>query len=215
MHHSQQHLALFPLDSRLSSPDHTPIASSTQGLPKVTPYTASLTPGSEKKMLYQGRTAMCVGALPSNTAGQDLGSWVKVLHKQSRVSGDAESLGTGTMEMQLIKCKTCSPGWTEKIPSLSPSPAHKSKALPRRHDVHPGCLPQHYSSTLERNKPKSAPPASSQHMTEVTPPLDEVLRKAEGSTGTRSPGRLVRTGEPHATQERARSGRSCLSTGPL
>lgn len=142
-----------------SFPDHTSIASGTQGLLKVTLYTAFLTPGSEKKTLYNGKTAMCGGALPVSTAGWGQGSQLKVLHEQTRVSGDAESPGTGTVEMRLFGYKDCkrSPGWTQKIPGWeltappSPDPTRRSKALPRRHDVHPGCRPQQYS-ILERNQ---------------------------------------------------------------
>lgn len=132
---------------------------------------------------------MCGGALPVSAAGRGQGSRPKVLHKQTRASGDAESPGTGTVEMQLIGCENCkrSPRWTVKIPAwelmapLSPDPTRRSKALPRRRDVHLGSRPQHYSSILERNKSKSAPPPISQHKAETTPPwmpLDELLRKA-------------------------------------
>lgn len=85
----------------------------------MTLYRALLTPGSEKKMLYDRKTAMCREALSVSTAGQGQGSRMKALHKQTRVSGDAEAPGTSTVEMQLIGCESCkrNPGWTQKIPA--------------------------------------------------------------------------------------------------
>lgn len=46
---------------------------------------------------------MCGGALPVSTAGRGQGSRLKALHKQTRVSRDAESPGTGTAEMWLME----------------------------------------------------------------------------------------------------------------
>ena len=158
MHHSELCLAHFLLLTLKSSfPEHIPIAPGTQGLLKVTLYTAFLTPGSEKKMLYNGRTAMCGEGLPVSTAGQ--GSQLKVVHKQTRAAGDAESPGTGAVEMWLTGHKCCkhSTGRTQKIPVWelmappSPDPTWSNKALRRGHDVHPGCRLQHDSSVLERN----------------------------------------------------------------
>lgn len=71
MHHSHPCLALSPLWI-LKTPfsEQSPIAPGTQGLFKVTLYTAFPTPRSEKKTFYNGRTATCGGNLPWPGAGE-------------------------------------------------------------------------------------------------------------------------------------------------
>lgn len=139
-------------------------------------------------MIDSERTAMDGGALPVSTAevqaecfaqaNQSIRKWQK---PRNRCSGDV----SGQVKELLTQ-----PRMDKKIPAWEltgqPSLTWRSKALPKRCDVHPSCSSQYHPTRLEIQKSKSSPPIS-QHKAEATlawMALKEVLRRATGAEGS-------------------------------